>query len=351
MTAFITGIQQAGIGVADAVAAKHLYKELFGMNTLIFEDNADASLMQRYTGDKIHSRHAILSMNLAGGGGFEIWQFTSRTAVEPEIVPRLGDLGIFAIKIKSADVPAAHDYFSVQHGVTVSSVMDTPDDRKHFWVTDHYGNQFEIVESDEWFRTNKRVCGGVTGAVIGVSDMEKAIRFYRELLGIEEVIYAGSAPMLDVPPGQIPGQWFNRVLLKKKLSNQGAFSKLLGSVQIELLEAADRTPVKIFGNRFWGDCGFIHLCFDVLDMNGLKKRFADNGFSFTVDSNDSFSMGSSAGRFCYVEDPDGTLIELVETHKIPILKKIGWHLDLRKRKADTPLPDWMINLLGLNKIH
>jgi hypothetical protein len=28
--------------------------------------------------------------------------------------------------------------------------------------------------------------------------------------------------------------------------------------------------------------------------------------------------------FCYIEDPDGTLIELVETHKSAIFKKIGW---------------------------
>ena len=85
-------------------------------------------------------------------------------------------------------------------------------------------------------------------------------------------------------------------------------------------------------------------------MDGLKQLFQDNGYAFTVDSRNSFEMGTSAGRFCYAEDPDGTLIELVETHKIPVLKKIGWHIDLQKRKADRPLPDWMIAMLGLNKI-
>ena len=85
-------------------------------------------------------------------------------------------------------------------------------------------------------------------------------------------------------------------------------------------------------------------------MNDLKSKAHSHGYKFTVDSEGSYAMQNAAGRFCYVEDPDGTLIELVETHKIPIFKKLGWHLNLKKRKHNTPLPDWMIKMLGLNKI-
>ena len=72
MAEFITGIQQAGIGVTDVHQAKYLYKDLFGMNILIFEDKAETSLMTRYTGNQLHRRHAILTMNMSGGGGFEV---------------------------------------------------------------------------------------------------------------------------------------------------------------------------------------------------------------------------------------------------------------------------------------
>src|ERR1017187_4529725 len=112
MSDFITGIQQAGIGVTDAVEAKHLYKKLFGMDVLIFEDKASATLMTSYTGNTLHERHAILSLNMHGGGGFEIWQYTSRTPSKATLLPQLGDLGIFAIKIKSRNVKLAHQYFS-----------------------------------------------------------------------------------------------------------------------------------------------------------------------------------------------------------------------------------------------
>jgi catechol 2,3-dioxygenase-like lactoylglutathione lyase family enzyme len=350
MAEFITGIQQAGIGVTDAEEAKHLYKEMFGMNVLIFEDKAEATLMTNYTGGELHNRHAILSLNMTGGGGFEIWQFTSRKPSSPVVPVKLGDLGIFAIKIKSKNIKAAHTYFSKFRSVTITDIMIAPDDRPHFWLKDSYGNHFNIVEGDEWFKTGNNICGGVVGAVIGVSNMDKAVNFYKEVLGISEVIYKGTAPMMDAPSEQEAGQVFERVLLKKQVANKGAFSKLLGSVQIELIQTRERKPERIFANRYWGDCGFIHLCFDVLHMDGLKQISAKAGYPFSVDSDNSYSMGTSAGRFCYVEDPDGTLIELVETHKVPILKKLGWYLDLKERKGNKRLPDWMIGMMALNKI-
>jgi hypothetical protein len=73
------------------------------------------------------------------------------------------------------------------------------------------------------------------------------------------------------------------------------------------------------------------------------------GFPFTVDSSDTFDMGEAGGRFSYVEDPDGTLIEFVETHKVPILKKIGWYIHLKNRKPGKSLPRIILKLMGLNR--
>jgi catechol 2,3-dioxygenase-like lactoylglutathione lyase family enzyme len=78
MSDYISGIQQVGIGVGNAQKAKHYYKALFGMDVLVFEDIAEASLMTRYTGNELHSREAILTLNMQGGGGFEIWQFLTK---------------------------------------------------------------------------------------------------------------------------------------------------------------------------------------------------------------------------------------------------------------------------------
>ncbi len=61
-------------------------------------------------------------------------------------------------------------------------------------------------------------------------------------------------------------------------------------------------------------------------------------------------MGEAAGHFSYIEDPDGTLIEFVETHKVPIIKKLGLYLNMKNRNPDKNLPDWMVKMLGLTKV-
>ena len=340
----ITGIQQIGIGVSDANHAKLLYKDLFRMDALIFDDQSPATLMTRYTGNEIHHRHAILSMNLSGGGGFEIWQFTSRKPTSPSNNIQFGDTGIFAAKIKCQNIEIAHQYYKKYPGLAVSAINENA-----FWLKDMNGNNFQLIASNEWFHSNNHICGGVAGAVIGVTNMERSLDFYKKVLGLSEVIFDKTIFSDDLT-GDGQSNEYRSVLLHKKKNIAGAFSKLLGDVQIELVQPLNNNQRKIFENRYWGDCGFIHLCFDVLNMDELKKTAEGLGYVFTVDSKDSYAMETSSGRFCYVEDPDGTLIELVETHKIPVYKKFGWHIDLKKRKKDSPLPDWMIKMLGLNKV-
>lgn len=346
----ITGIQQIGIGVPDADAAKLFYKRYFGMNVKVFDDIATACLMAPYTGNQIYRRRAILSMNIAGGGGFELWQFLNRIPKPPEQFVQLGDPGIFAAKIKTQNIKTAYHYFERTGSSSLSPVFISADNRYHFWVKDQLGNWFNVVEGNSWFTKQRTHCGGVQGAVIGVSNMEYALHFYADVLGINEAVYNITGLINDMPGQQNNRQQYRRVLLRKKPAGQGAFSKLLGDIEIELIQTLGVKPAHIYQNRYWGDCGFIHLCFDVTDMDALKLRSEEAGYKFSVDSQSSFAMEQAAGRFCYVEDPDGTLIELVETHKVPVLKKWGWYINLKKRKQHKPLPNWMVRLLGLSKI-
>ena len=72
---------------------------------------AEAALMLPYTQNEVRSRHAILSLNNQSGGGFEIWQYTSRTPVMPEFEIALGDLGINVCKIRTYDVESTFKKF------------------------------------------------------------------------------------------------------------------------------------------------------------------------------------------------------------------------------------------------
>ena len=93
----------------------------------------------------------------------------------------------------------------------------------------------------------------------------------------------------------IPGgdKEFRRVLLRHSDIKHGAFSPLFGKSEIELIQVLNRKSRDIYEGRIWGDPGFIHLCFDINDMDTLREKAKHLGFTFTVDSAkamDSFDM-------------------------------------------------------------
>lgn len=345
-TAIISGIQQIGIGNTSVYDTWKWYRQELGMDLPVFDEAAEAELMLPYTGGQPRSRHAILALNMMGGGGAEIWQYTSREGQRANFDIQAGDLGIYIAKFKSVDIKQSHEQLAQNN--EVSEIVTSPEGAPHFYAKDPDGNLIELVGSDNWFGKKLSHSGGVCGAVIGVSDMDKSIGFYKDVLGYDKVVY-------DTTGGQkdfsffANGQSFRRVLLRHSAPRKGAFAKLFGQTEIELIQSTDRTPRKIFEDRMWGDVGYIHLCFDITGMNALRGYCLSYGCPFTVDSGD-FDMGEAAGQFAYIEDPDGTLIEFVETHKVPIMKKLGWYLDLRKRPADKSLPTWMLKAMGLSRV-
>jgi catechol 2,3-dioxygenase-like lactoylglutathione lyase family enzyme len=353
MTKIICGIQQMGIGVPDVQGIWKWYRQNFGVDVRIFEEAAEAPLMTRYTGGQVHARTATLALSMEGGGGFEIWQFTSRGTEKSTDPIILGDFGLYACRIKSKNVTATFNFLKKNGAHILSEPQQLPSGQLHFLVQDPNGNIFDIVEGNAWFMDTKfeGQTGGVAGAMIGVSSIEKSLKLYQEILGYSEIVYDVTdtfAAFDNIPNGN---QRIRRVLLQHPDARKGPFAKLLGPTQIELIQAVERTDAKsIFKNRFWGDWGFIHLCFDVQGMDSLQKECEAAGFPFTVDSGKTFDMGEAGGRFSYIEDPDGTWIEFVETHKVPVMKKLGWYIHLKNKKPGAFLPNWMLRAMRFNRV-
>ena len=350
MSYIISGIQQIGIGIPDVEKAWAWYRCRFGMDVPIFREAAEAPFMTRYTGDKVESRDAVLAVNLKGGGGFEIWQYTSRNTEFPKNAATLGDTGIFAARIKTDDPVVAHRQLVDSGAAVLGAPAVGPDGELTFFVRDPWGNLFQIVRSEDWFSKSPHPTGGPCGALIGVSDIDKAMAFYRDGLGFDVVEYDQSGDFADWTALNGGGGQFRRVLLTRSEKPSGPFSPMFGTAHLELVQTLDRKPAKIFDGRFWGDAGFIHLCFDIQGMDELGSHLSSIGHPFTVDSAGSFDMGEAAGRFTYVEDNDGTLIEFVETHKLPVMKKWGWYMDISKKPRGKALPRLIIKALGLGRV-
>ena len=351
MEKIISGIQQIGIGNTNLEENWAWYRKYFGMDIPVLREAAPAPLMINYTGNEVQSRDACIALNTKGGGGFEVWQFTSRKAMPANFEAKLGDIGIFVCKMKSDNVQETYQFLKVGGVELLSDISKRPDGVDHFFMKDPIGNIFEVVEDKDWFGpVTDAKTGGTNGAMIGVKDIDQSMKLYADVLGFNQVIYDETEAFEDLKI--LPGgdRKVRRVLLHHPQPLMGPFSRMLGSVYIELIELKEEDANVIYKDRMWGDQGFIHLCFDVRNMNALKKECEQAGFPFTVDSQESFDMGEAAGRFSYIEDPDGTLIEFVEAHKLPIIKKLGWYLDLKGRDQSKALPKWILRAMRFSRV-
>lgn len=352
----ISGIQQIGIGVSDVEAAWKWYKEYFGCDVLVFDEWADAEFMLPYTGGEPRSRHACLVLNLQGGGGFEVWQ---HTGFEPrkaafDILP--GDLGIYACKIKCKNAEAYYAKLKKKEQKVSEKIYTDATGRKYFFLTDPFGNLFQMIEPTKqqagWLFSEGLPTGGVYGAIVGTHDMEAALKFYNTMLGYDTVLADETKPFDDFASQGCPGVTFRRVVLAHSEPRKGPFSKVLGPSEIELIQAIDRptAPRKIFEDRMWGELGFIQICYDIRNMNGLREKCKENNCPFTVDSmayKANFNMGDAGGDFAYNEDPSGTLIEYVQTNNVTLVNKkaLGGKIHVSMKAGgfddDKELPRWM----------
>lgn len=351
MSYTIHSIQHLGVGVPEHASAWKWYRKFFGLDIPFFNDEADAPLMTIYTNGNVISKRAAMVINLNGGCAMEVVCPTTFKARNADVTHQLGDLGIHIGWIKTRDIKKAFTFFKDNSAELLTDIVKLPNGWDTFYLKDPNGLIFQIIQSSEFFSRSKHPTGGVAGCSIGVSDSEKAISFY-SILGYDKIIYDETVQFPDWASLIGGSGKYRRILLGQNNPSGGGFSKLAGKSYIELVQdLSDRVPIKIFEDRIWGDIGFIHLGFDVRKMDALEEKMEAAGHKFTCDTKDVLSMGENTRVHCtYTEDPDGTLIEMIEVYKIPIIEKLGIFLNVEKRKPSTPLPDLMLKALKFSRI-
>lgn len=138
---------------------------------------------------------------------------------------------------------------------------------------------------------------------IAVSDMERSLAFYRDVLGLEM--------HFDVVLDAVE---YVRALLGVEMRDcRVVYLRVPGSegVFVELLEyrGTDGRPVT---PRSW-DPGTGHLCFHVSDAVELHRRARAAGFGVRSDSVQVIPVGPNRGALAaYLLDPDGYHVELFQ---------------------------------------
>lgn len=132
---------------------------------------------------------------------------------------------------------------------------------------------------------------------VSTPDLDRALRFYRDLLGFEVVA------QFTKPPGSpgmdamlaLPGVGFRAALLK------------LGRTMIEVFEFHAPEPRRADGARPVCDHGLTHLCLQVDDVKAEYERLSAAGMVFHC-----APQAGDGASFVYGRDPDGNAIELIE---------------------------------------
>lgn len=347
----IVGIQQISIGTGDIDESCKWYADLFQMNVKAFEDTVTADFLQSLSGKSSQEHRVCLTLNLQGGGGFELWQIDAdQQPRNQEIL--IGDTGILMAKIKSHNIAAYHEELSQKHQL-ISPIFTDPRGLPTFYINDPFGNYFQVVEDNYVFLDEGHYSGGIVGAVIGVSDIDRSLPLYQDILGYDTIVYDKTGIYNDWQTLKGGSGQFRRMLIKRSAPLKGPFAGLYGNSMIELVQCTDRTPNKIHSENQWCSEGFMFLSFDVTNMADFKELCNKKGYSFTLISdneNTPFKTKRVSGQFSFLEDPDGTRIEFVEIQKIPLISKLDISINLQKIDQEKQLPELLFYLMKLNKV-
>ena len=150
--------------------------------------------------------------------------------------------------------------------------------------------------------------GGLWHTSFTVSDLERSVRFYRDLLGLEVVhrqVQDNEYTRLLVG---VPGA----VLNVAQLCVPGLGSGPSGH-HLELIEYVGEPPVEPrIGTRY---VGAPHLAFATDDLNADHERLRAAGVTFVSDPVAITAGKNEGGMAVYLRDPDGITLELVQAPK------------------------------------
>jgi catechol 2,3-dioxygenase-like lactoylglutathione lyase family enzyme len=130
--------------------------------------------------------------------------------------------------------------------------------------------------------------------VVGVSDMDRALAFYRDLLGMEVVF-----------DRLISGEPFDAALHAKHKQEGRVVGGLLGGLMVELLSLGAKPATDKPARR--GIIGIQNMSLSVTDLNDTHRRIRDAGYQ---PEQEPFEIGGV--RMFFVKDPDETPVEFIE---------------------------------------
>jgi len=137
-----------------------------------------------------------------------------------------------------------------------------------------------------------------------VSDLERSIKFYTDVLGLEVLMAT-----------EIDEAQFARGVGISGAKVKGVFLQVPGTpTVIEMFEyTAPHSSKQISPSDLPSDIGIGHLAFEVHDLDVAYEKLVARGIKFVSAPVTIPETHKDVGgvRFCYFNDPDGILLELI----------------------------------------
>jgi len=258
---------------------------------------------------------ALMAANVRGGAVIELIEHVSTRPIEPPEPVQWGDIGYLELGLKAFKLDQLYlDLKSrgVEFITPVRSMELTTGGRERYvYLRDPDGLLLQLVEVEGGRRP---AVGGVRHVAIGVSDMERAKAFYRDILGFGDILheFKGRIHELDEVTG---GKEMDMVVLGQQAEGESPFAGVLERAIVKLVHTPGYKGKNIYEGRRWGDIGLMEMAFDVRDLAGTVSGLMARGAELYHPPT-RVDMGSGTiGSFAYIKDPEGNVVEMVEVEK------------------------------------
>jgi catechol 2,3-dioxygenase-like lactoylglutathione lyase family enzyme len=313
----IRGIDHITICVSNMEKALHFYQEILGFKKVIFDYSGNLTGMDKIVGkSNVKARIMLLkteNIGPLGQGLIKLVQFLPPFRAKPINVEHVwSDIGISEVALNVINMEKILAKMKDNNiEIVLPPQHDTFDNKEviYAYIRDPDGSLVELVE---WVKCKDFLGGGtriegVNHISIGVNDMEKSLRFYRDIFGFQEV-FLDSTGLVILPPalkreGTPDSLNLRLVMLANNYCNGW-------------LEMAQHIPpykpkYKLVYPE-WAHIGHMEFSIGVSNIAKTYEESRKKNVKFLCPPKTVNFPSLGEWKFAYVIDPDGLLVSLVE---------------------------------------
>ena len=312
-----TGVNSVGIGVSDMEKALEFYGNRLGFAQVLFDYSGPLPGMEKVTG-KPNTRARVVTLKNCntgplGLGMLKLVQLLPPDKAEPCTVVKStlwGDVGLlevcFNTRVSTEQVFAKLWKDGIRTvvapvGASFSSSSYGTVNNRFAYIEDEDGGLVELID---WQMCQslgtEPLVEGVNHVGLGVSDIEKSMKFYQEL-GFTELIFdsmgVNQYKMATMFPPNPP-----RIRAMMLANFYGAWVE-----PVQLLPPYKPAPFK----KAWGHLGAMEFSVGVTNLEKACKELQRKGIGFLCPPQ-TVEVSSGQWKYAYITEPDNLYVSLVE---------------------------------------